>query len=60
MMLTKKTKPADILSISGFCCKEMDDLLAYSKNERHLTAWANFNKKVGNNPAVGIIMKPTK
>ncbi|WNS77747.1 DUF4188 domain-containing protein [Domibacillus sp. DTU_2020_1001157_1_SI_ALB_TIR_016] len=34
--------------------RSMDDLLAYAKNEKHLTAWANFNKKVGNNPAVGI------
>ncbi|MFJ8066386.1 DUF4188 domain-containing protein [Psychrobacillus sp. NPDC096426] len=29
-------------------------LLAYSKNEKHLTAWKNFNQKVGNNDAVGI------
>jgi hypothetical protein len=24
------------------------------KKEKHLTAWKNFNKKVGNNDAVGI------
>jgi heme-degrading monooxygenase HmoA len=34
--------------------RSMDDLLAYAKNEKHLSAWANFNKKVGNNDAVGI------
>ncbi|WP_050181028.1 DUF4188 domain-containing protein [Domibacillus robiginosus] len=34
--------------------RSMDDLLAYAKNEKHLTAWGNFHKKVGNNPAVGI------
>ena len=32
----------------------MEDLLAYAKNEKHLSAWENFNKKVGNNDAVGI------
>lgn len=31
-----------------------EDLLAYAKNEKHLTAWKNFNQKVGKNPAVGI------
>lgn len=31
-----------------------EDLLAYAKNEKHLTAWKNFNQKVGNNDAVGI------
>lgn len=32
----------------------MNDLLAYAKSEKHLTAWKNFNQKVGNNDAVGI------
>ncbi|WP_409296320.1 DUF4188 domain-containing protein [Peribacillus sp. SCS-26] len=31
-----------------------EDLLSYAKNERHLTAWKNFNKKAGRNDAVGI------
>lgn len=31
-----------------------DDLLAYAKGEKHLAAWRNFNKKVGDNNAVGI------
>jgi heme-degrading monooxygenase HmoA len=34
--------------------RSMEDLLAYAKNEKHLSAWENFNKKVGNNDAVGI------
>lgn len=34
--------------------RSMDDLLAYAKSEKHLTAWKNFNQKVGNNDAVGI------
>ena len=34
--------------------RSTEDLLAYAKNEKHLTAWKNFNKKVGNNEAVGI------
>jgi len=34
--------------------RSTEDLLAYAKNEKHLTAWKNFNKKVGNNDAVGI------
>lgn len=34
--------------------RSIEDLLAYAKNERHLAAWANFNKKVGHNDAVGI------
>jgi heme-degrading monooxygenase HmoA len=34
--------------------RSTEDLLAYSKNEKHLTAWKNFNKKIGNNDAVGI------
>ncbi|BDH63740.1 transcriptional regulator [Lysinibacillus sp. PLM2] len=32
----------------------IEDLLAYAKNEKHLAAWKNFNKKVGDNDAVGI------
>ncbi|TWT25157.1 DUF4188 domain-containing protein [Planomicrobium sp. CPCC 101110] len=31
-----------------------EDLLAYAKGQEHLTAWKNFNKKVGDNDAVGI------
>ncbi|KIL51082.1 DUF4188 domain-containing protein [Jeotgalibacillus campisalis] len=31
-----------------------EDLMSYAKSGRHLKAWANFNKKVGNNHAVGI------
>jgi hypothetical protein len=34
--------------------RSMDDLHTYAKNEKHLSAWENFNKKVGNNDAVGI------
>lgn len=34
--------------------RSTEDLLKYAKNERHLTAWKNFNKKIGNNDAVGI------
>ena len=34
--------------------RSVDDLLAYAKNEKHLTAWKSFNQKVGNNDAVGI------
>lgn len=34
--------------------RSMDDLLAYAREEKHLTAWRNFNQKVGNNKAVGI------
>ncbi|WP_342433370.1 DUF4188 domain-containing protein [Neobacillus sp. FSL H8-0543] len=34
--------------------RSIEDLLAYAKNEKHLTAWKNFNQKVGNNDAVGI------
>lgn len=29
-------------------------LLAYAKNEKHLSAWRNFNQKAKNNDAVGI------
>jgi hypothetical protein len=43
--------------------KTEEDLLAYAKGQKHLSAWKNFNKKVGNNGAVGIyhetyIIKP--
>ncbi|ASN03844.1 DUF4188 domain-containing protein [Virgibacillus necropolis] len=34
--------------------RSTDDLLAYSKGQKHLTAWKNFNKKIGNSNAVGI------
>lgn len=34
--------------------RSIDDLLAYSKGQKHLAAWRNFNKKVGDNDAVGI------
>ncbi|GAA0488803.1 DUF4188 domain-containing protein [Salinibacillus aidingensis] len=34
--------------------RSMEDLLAYAKNEKHLTAWKKFNQKVGSNSAVGI------
>lgn len=34
--------------------RSIEDLLTYAKNEKHLAAWKNFNKKVGNNDAVGI------
>lgn len=34
--------------------RSTDDLLAYAKMQKHLSAWKNFNKKVGNNGAVGI------
>ncbi len=34
--------------------RSTEDLLSYAKNEKHLTAWKEFNKKVGNNDAVGI------
>lgn len=34
--------------------RSMEDLLAYAREEKHLTAWRNFNRKVGNNKAVGI------
>lgn len=34
--------------------RSTEDLLSYAKNEKHLTAWKNFNNKVGNNEAVGI------
>lgn len=31
-----------------------ENLLSYARNEKHLSAWKNFNKKIGNNDAVGI------
>ncbi|WP_033543142.1 DUF4188 domain-containing protein [Planococcus sp. CAU13] len=34
--------------------RSTEDLLAYAKMQKHLSAWKNFNKKVGNNDAVGI------
>ncbi|XKE94754.1 DUF4188 domain-containing protein [Metaplanococcus flavidus] len=34
--------------------RSTEDLLAYAKNDKHLTAWKNFNKKIDNNDAVGI------
>ncbi|MFD2627409.1 DUF4188 domain-containing protein [Oceanobacillus kapialis] len=34
--------------------RSTEDLLAYAKGSNHLKAWKNFNKKVGDNPAVGI------
>lgn len=34
--------------------RSTEDLLAYAKGKKHLSAWKNFNKKVGNNAAVGI------
>lgn len=32
----------------------MDDVLAYAREEKHLKAWRNFNRKVGDHKAVGI------
>ncbi|MCT2536487.1 DUF4188 domain-containing protein [Aquibacillus koreensis] len=34
--------------------RSTEELIAYAKGQKHLTAWKNFNKKVGNNDAVGI------
>ncbi len=31
-----------------------DELLSYAKGGQHLKAWRDFNKKIGNNSAVGI------
>lgn len=31
-----------------------EDLMAYAKGQKHLKAWNEFNKKIGNNDAVGI------
>ena len=34
--------------------RSVEELLAYAKHEKHMTAWKRFNQKVGNNSAVGI------
>lgn len=34
--------------------RSTEELLAYAKGQKHLAAWRNFNKKVGNNDTVGI------
>ncbi|MEC5425113.1 DUF4188 domain-containing protein [Virgibacillus sp. C22-A2] len=34
--------------------RSTEDLLAYAKGDKHLAAWKAFNKKIGNNDAVGI------
>jgi heme-degrading monooxygenase HmoA len=34
--------------------RSTEDLLAYAKGKKHLTAWREFNRKVGDNEAVGI------
>ncbi|MUV37775.1 hypothetical protein JNUCC1_01581 [Lentibacillus sp. JNUCC-1] len=34
--------------------RSLEDLLSYARNDKHLIAWRDFNRKVGNNPAVGI------
>ena len=34
--------------------RSVEDLLAYARHEKHMTAWKRFNQKVGNNSAVGI------
>ncbi|MDL4839427.1 DUF4188 domain-containing protein [Aquibacillus rhizosphaerae] len=34
--------------------RSTEELIAYAKGNKHLAAWKNFNKKVGNNDAVGI------
>lgn len=34
--------------------RSADDLLAYARNDKHLTAWKKFNTSVRNNAAVGI------
>ncbi|WP_107840019.1 DUF4188 domain-containing protein [Metasolibacillus meyeri] len=34
--------------------RSLEDLLAYAKNEKHLTAWKQFNQKAHSNDAVGI------
>ncbi len=31
-----------------------EDLLAYAKGQKHLKAWKNFNRKIGDTDAVGI------
>jgi len=34
--------------------RSTEELLSYAKGHKHLTAWKNFNQKVGNNNSVGI------
>lgn len=34
--------------------RSSEDLLSYAKGQKHLKAWENFNKKIGNNDSVGI------
>src|SRR5699024_6661261 len=34
--------------------RSMNDLLAYARGKKHLTAWRDCNRKVGDNKAVGI------
>lgn len=34
--------------------RSTEDLLAYARSEKHMTAWKNFNQKVGSNPSIGI------
>src|SRR5699024_8068015 len=34
--------------------RSMDDLLTYARGKKHLTAWRDFNRKGGDNKAVGI------
>lgn len=34
--------------------RSTEDLLAYSNGQKHLTAWKEFNQKIGNSDAVGI------
>jgi len=34
--------------------RSMEDLLSYARDDKHLKAWRDFNRKIGNNKAVGI------
>ncbi|HLQ70327.1 MAG TPA: DUF4188 domain-containing protein [Bacillota bacterium] len=34
--------------------RSVEDLMDYAKGKKHLTAWKNFNQKVGNTESVGI------
>jgi|SRR5690625_1692560 len=34
--------------------RSLEDLLAYARKEKHLKAWRNFNRKIGDHQAVGI------
>ncbi|MGX1191600.1 DUF4188 domain-containing protein [Metabacillus sp. SLBN-84] len=34
--------------------RSTEDLLAYARSDKHMTAWKNFNQKIGSNPSVGI------